>query len=158
FLVETAKALLLADPWLSAEGAFDSAWFQFPCNHHLAPAVRDKFIATEKQRFVYVSHEHRDHFDPHFLRTLPVEETTFLVPHFQRDALRAELRSLRPGNLMLCKHGEVVPVADGSATLYLDDSGINRDSSILLRADGHTFLNMNDCKLYDELASIRQAE
>jgi UDP-MurNAc hydroxylase len=158
FLVETEKALLLADPWFSSEGAFDSAWFQFPCNHHLAPAVRERFLARDKQRFVYVSHEHRDHFDPHFLRTLPVGETTFLVPRFQRDALRVQLDMLKPGKLVLCNHGEAVPFADGSATFYLDDSGINRDSSILLRADGHTFLNMNDCKLYDELAAIRLAE
>jgi len=31
---------------------------------------------------------------------------------------------------------------------------LNRDSSILVQADGHAFLNMNDCKLYDELPSI----
>lgn len=33
---------MVMDPWLSAHGAFDSAWFQFPCNHHVADFVHNK--------------------------------------------------------------------------------------------------------------------
>ncbi len=40
--------------------------------------------------------------------------------------------------------------------LFLDDSGLNRDSGILVQAEGEVFLNLNDCKLYDELSSITQ--
>lgn len=158
FLVETENELLLTDPWLSAEGAFDSAWFQYPCNHDLAPFIREKFRGTAKKRFVYISHEHRDHFDPNFLKTLPLDDLTFIVPHFRRDALRVELNELHPAGLIPCKHGEEVPIPGGSVKLYLDDSGINRDSGILMRSDGETFLNLNDCKLNDELPLIRATE
>lgn len=158
FLVETEQAILVADPWLSPEGAFDSAWFQFPCNHGLAPVVREKLGNTSKRRYLYVSHEHRDHFDPAFLQTLPTEEMTFVVPHFQRPALRTELAKLRPADLVSCAHGQEVPIPDGYVKLYLDDSGLNRDSAILIKAEGQAFLNMNDCKLYDEVASIREQE
>ena len=109
FLVETAKAILVMDPWLSPEGAFDSAWFQFPCNHHLAPFVREKLQDGSKERFVYVSHEHRDHFDPHFLHTLPAREITFIVPHFERAALRTELAALQPAALVSCRHAQQLP-------------------------------------------------
>jgi UDP-MurNAc hydroxylase len=158
FLVETERAVLVTDPWLSAEGAFDSAWFQFPCNHDLAPFVRAKLQDPSKKRFVYVSHEHRDHFDLDFLKTLPVGELTFVVPNFQRNALRTGLNELQPSELILCKHWGEVAIPGGSIKLYLDDSGINRDSGVLVRADGETFLNLNDCKLYDELAPICKAE
>ena len=42
FVVETEGAIVVADPWLSPSGAFDSAWMQFPQNHHLAALVREK--------------------------------------------------------------------------------------------------------------------
>jgi UDP-MurNAc hydroxylase len=158
FLVETDRAVLVADPWLSPEGAFDSAWFQFPCNHDLAPFVREKLRDRSKKRFVYISHEHRDHFDENFLETLPVRELSFLVPRFQRDALRAHLLQLQPAELVPCGHGQEHAIPGGIVKLYLDDSGINRDSSILIKCDGQTFLNLNDCKLYDEVASIRKSE
>jgi UDP-MurNAc hydroxylase len=158
FLVETDQLMLVTDPWLSPEGAFDSAWFQFPCNHHLAPFLREKLRDSTKQRYLYVSHEHRDHFDPEFLKTLPSSEMTFLVPHFERAALRNELASLHPKSLILCEHGQAVPVPGGYAKLYLDDSGISRDSALLLNSDGQSFLDMNDCKLYDEVAAIRKEE
>src|SRR5258708_1955765 len=89
FCVETADAVIIMDPWLSPDGAFDSAWFQFPQNHHLAPFVRRKLSDSGKQRFVYVSHEHHDHFDPAFLSSLPNKDITYVLPHFQRDALRS---------------------------------------------------------------------
>ncbi|HXA00165.1 MAG TPA: Rieske 2Fe-2S domain-containing protein [Candidatus Dormibacteraeota bacterium] len=158
FVVETDSATIVADPWLSPEGAFDSGWFQLPCNHGLAPLVREKLRDRSKKRFVYVSHEHRDHFDASFLKTLPVDELTFIVPYFQRDALRSEIGEMKPGEMILCKHGEAVAIPGGSAKLYLDDSGINRDSSILVTADGQTFLNLNDCKLNDELPAICKSE
>jgi UDP-MurNAc hydroxylase len=158
FLVETEQALLVMDPWLSPEGAFDSAWFQFPCNHHLAPFVQEKLWAATKKVFVYVSHEHKDHFDPNFLKTLPIDDLTFILPEFRRNALRAGLAELAPAAIISCQHGEEVAIPGGSVKLYLDDSGINRDSGVLLRADGQTFLNLNDCKLNDELSSISKSE
>src|SRR5262249_55392964 len=157
-LVETRDFLLATDPWLSPEGAFDSSWFQFPCNHGLSPLVIEKFRTSQKKSYVYVSHEHRDHFDPHFLKSLPIGDITFIVPHFQRGALREELLSLRPASLVTCAHGQEVPLPGGSAKLFLDDSGINRDSCILVRADDETFLNLNDCKLYDDLPAIVRSE
>ena len=35
FLYETNNEIILMDPWMSKEGAFDSSWYQFPSNHDL---------------------------------------------------------------------------------------------------------------------------
>ena len=158
FLAETADAIVVMDPWLSSSGAFDSAWFQFPCNHHLAPWVREKLQDTRKDRYIYISHEHRDHFDPDFLSTLPDNGFQFVVPHFHRAALRTELAKKHPARVISCGHGQQIKIGGGSLKIYLDDSGINRDSCILLKADGESFLNMNDCKLHDELPRIVKDE
>jgi len=158
FYVEAEQFVLVMDPWLSPEGAFDSAWFQFPCNHYLAPWLCEALRQTKKERFVYVSHEHRDHFDPDFLSKLPLQDITFLVPRFDRPALREELAKFRPKAIVPVDHGQQINVPGGAVRLFLDDGGINRDSAILVKSRGESFLNMNDCKLYDEVADIAQAE
>jgi UDP-MurNAc hydroxylase len=158
FLVETESAVVVMDPWLSPEGAFDSAWFQLPCNHHLAPLVREKLGDSSKTRYVYVSHEHRDHFDPDFLQTLPQNGLQFVLPGFHRTALRDEIAKRHSGNVLVGAHGQEITIPGGSLKLYIDDSGLNRDSAILVKADGQSFLNLNDCKLYDEVRLIADAE
>lgn len=154
FCVETADALIVMDPWLSPHGAFDSAWFQFPRNHHLAPLVSEKLRDSSKERFLYVSHEHQDHFDRSFLAGVDCRELTFLTPKFQRAELRSTLEGLGPKAVIACEHGRTVPIPGGEVTMYLEESGLNRDSAILVKAGGKSFLNLNDCKLYDELPAI----
>jgi UDP-MurNAc hydroxylase len=140
FLVETPEAIVVMDPWLSPEGAFDASWFQFPANHHL-PA---------RARFVYVSHEHKDHFDPAFLRSLRTRDFTFVVPRFRRPELRERLAELG-APIVVAEHGARVELPGGYARLFLDDSELNRDSGVFVRLGGHSFLNINDCKLHDHL-------
>lgn len=158
FLVETRDVVLVMDPWLSPDGAFDSSWFQYPCNHHLADLVREKLADGTRQRFLYVSHEHKDHFDASFLKTLTSEEFTFLVPHFRRPVLRERLAEIPSQAFVHCSHGERVALPGGYARLFLDDSELNRDSAIFVRLDGQTFFNINDCKLHDQLHSIAEEE
>ncbi len=158
FCVETASATVIMDPWLSPYGAFDSAWFQFPRNHHMADFVNEKLADGTKERFVYVSHEHQDHFDLEFLRSLRHKDFTFVIPNFERAALRSLLANLGAKAVINCEHNRAVPIPGGYLKLYLDDSGINRDSGVLLKADGESFLNFNDCKLYDQLAAIGSEE
>jgi UDP-MurNAc hydroxylase len=158
FLVEMESAILVVDPWLSPEGAFDSGWFQFPCNHHLAPFLRAKLEDSDKKKFVYVSHEHQDHYDLKFLSSLPNNNLTYIVAQFQRGEIREQLAELRPKEIVACRHGEEVALPGGSVKLYLDDAGLNRDSGIVVKGDGQVFLNLNDCKLFDEVESIAKTE
>jgi UDP-MurNAc hydroxylase len=146
------------DPWLSPEGAFEAAWFQFPRNHHLAPLVLERLQDSTKERFVYISHEHQDHFDRSFLSRLNCRDLTFIVPRFQRAALRTALADYHPKRVIACEHGQTVQIPGGQVTMYLEESGLNRDSAVLIKADGKSFLNLNDCKLYDELPGIVERE
>lgn len=158
FCVETSEAILIADPWLSPDGAFDAAWFQFPRNHHLGAFVQEKLKQTRKARYIYISHEHKDHFDLSFLHSLQCRDFTFILPRFRRTALLDALEGYRCQSIITCADKESVTIPGGTVTLYLDDSELNRDSSVLIKADGLSFLNMNDCKLHDELPAIAAAQ
>ena len=158
FCVETTEAIIVMDPWLSPEGAFDSAWFQFPRNHHLATYVQEILKDQNRERFVYISHEHKDHFDANFLASLESSDFTFVVPQFRRDELRRALSQYPSKGVIASKDNEPVPIPGGQIKLFLYDNELNRDSGILLKADGHSFLNLNDCKIFDLLPYIAQED
>ncbi|NVJ05166.1 MBL fold metallo-hydrolase [Myxococcus sp. AM001] len=158
FIVETAGALVVMDPWLSSRGAFDSAWMQLPCNHHLAPLVREKLETPGKERFLYVSHEHKDHFDPEFLATLRQRDFTVLVPRFHRSELQDVFARYGCKQVIACEDGHEVPIKGGYVKLFVSEQGTNRDSAVMVRGDGQCFLNLNDCKLHDRMGRIAAEE
>ncbi len=155
FCVETDESIVIMDPWMSPQGAFDSAWFQFPSNHHLGALVQEKLKDPTRRKYVYISHEHKDHFDLSFLNSLESREFTLVLPHYRRPALRQLLSDYKCEGMITCHDRAAVPLKDGYIQLFLDDSELDRDSTILVKAGGFAFLNMNDCKLHDQLAQIK---
>lgn len=156
FCVETEEAIVVMDPWVSPTGAFDSAWFQLPCNHHMAALVQEKLRVSHKERYIYISHEHKDHFDMSFLKSLSAQEITFIIPEYRRDYLFREIKTIDCKRIILCSDGESVPIAGGTVCIYIDDSELDRDSAVLLKTNHGTFLNLNDCKIHDRLQQIVQ--
>ena len=154
FCVETSRAIVITDPWLSPSGAFDSAWFQYPRNHHLAAYVQDRLADARKERFVYLSHEHKDHFDPAFLESLRCRDFTVVIADFRRAYLKSVFAEYHCKDVVVCSHVQEVEIPGGKLKLYLDDSELNRDSAILIEAEGQTFLNLNDCRIFDALPTI----
>lgn len=154
FVVETNEAIIVMDPWLSPSGAFNSSWFQFPANHHLGTFVDTILRSADKARYIYISHEHQDHFDWQFLSNLSTNEFTFVIPRFRRTYLYDRLKQIPCQSVVLCGDGESVEIPGGSITLFLEDAELDRDSAILLSVGGHSMLNLNDCKLFDRLPQI----
>jgi len=158
FLVETQQAIIIMDAWLSPYGAFDSAWFQFPCNHHLLESVQQKLQETDKEKYIYVSHEHKDHFDIHTLQNLDLKDVTFVIPKFRRPVLYDLIQPIPSKNILLCESDTRIDIPGGYLKIYAEDSELNRDSGILVCADEQRFLNINDCKIHDRLTRIRMDE
>jgi UDP-MurNAc hydroxylase len=154
FIAETNDAIVIMDPWLSPTGAFDSSWFQLPRNHHLVPAVHELLRDARRSIYIYVSHEHQDHLDIEFLNSLPSRRFSLLLPAFSRLELAARFANYRCEERILFHHHQQVQIPGGVLKFYVDDSQLNRDSAILMRAGASAFLNMNDCKLFDALPGI----
>jgi UDP-MurNAc hydroxylase len=158
FCVETERAIVVMDPWLSPSGAFDSAWFQFPRNHHVAALVQEKLADGRKDRFLYISHEHKDHLDLAFLQSLVSRDFTVVIANFRRPYLVRTFSHFRCLDTVVLDDGQQLDIPGGDITLYLDDSELNRDSAVLVRAEGQAFLNLNDCRIVDALSMIVRAQ
>tara|TARA_R100001443_G_C3357784_1_gene178361 strand:- start:584 stop:2125 length:1542 start_codon:yes stop_codon:yes gene_type:complete len=74
--IEVGQTSIVTDPWFSKTGAFLASWHQFPENEDLdLDLVRDV-------DYVVLSHEHLDHFDIDFLKTIN-PNTKILIPTYK---------------------------------------------------------------------------
>jgi|GEM_PF-5864128 len=53
----------------------------------MAAFVQEKLHYPDKDKYIYVSHEHKDHFDLEFLNSLRSRDFELLIPKFRRNAL-----------------------------------------------------------------------
>ena len=60
FLLKTEDVNILIDPWFYP--AFFNTWFPYPNNRFM-----EDVLLNEKIDYLYLSHEHEDHFDKKFL-------------------------------------------------------------------------------------------
>ncbi|WP_099025253.1 MBL fold metallo-hydrolase [Mycolicibacterium palauense] len=86
FLIETTAGRILCDPWLNP--AYFGSWFVFPDNSAL------DWAALGDVDYLYVSHLHKDHFDPDNLRDHVNKDAVVLLPDFPVPDLRRELENL----------------------------------------------------------------
>src|SRR5690349_336513 len=82
FAIEEGDTLLIVDPWLGHNGAFDRAWFQFPRNHHLLAGLLAK-VRAARNVALYVSHEHEDHFCRETLAALRAHSPTAIIARYR---------------------------------------------------------------------------
>ena len=154
FMVELEKSVVIMDPWLSPFGAFDSSWFQYPRNHHMLSEVQDRLAVRDKEFYLYISHEHKDHFDEFTLNNIDTSQITFLIPKYRRTELLDRIQNFNSKSLILFEDGKSISLEGCTVTIFVDDQELNRDSGILLESDKSSFLNINDCKLYDRIPWI----
>ena len=154
FQFETHDSILVTDPWFSPKGAFFGSWFQYPKNHHLLSEFLD-LSYQDRRLYIYLSHEHQDHFDLSTLEKLNKENTRILIPKFHDDYLLKFLRS-KYFEVQEVDHHESMRIdASMSITMFTSDVGINHDSAVLIAWNGLKFFNQNDCKIFDQLEELK---
>lgn len=86
FRIDTAAGSILCDPWVNP--AYFASWFPFPDNSAL------DWDTLGDCDYLYVSHLHKDHYDPEHLRAHVNKDATVLLPDYPVPDLRRELESL----------------------------------------------------------------
>ena len=104
--IETTGGNILCDPWVKP--AFFGSWFPFPDNRSL-----DWERFGREADFLYVSHRHRDHFDPWLLETYVRKDIEVLLPDYPTDDLEQDLRRLGYTNITYTEAGQVIERDNG---------------------------------------------
>ncbi len=149
-LIETAGGTVLTDPWVNP--AYFASWFPFPDNSQLDWG---RIGAVD---YLFVSHLHRDHYDPEHLRRHVSKQATVLLPDFPTSELEDALRDVGFTKFIKTVSGEVLSL-DGIdvmiQSLISPTDGPIGDSSLWLRDADATLLNQNDARPA-ELSAFRE--
>ena len=86
FRVDTNAGSILCDPWLNP--AYFGSWFVFPDNSGL------DWAALGDCDYLYISHLHKDHFDPALLSEHVNKDAVVLLPDYPVPDLKRELQAL----------------------------------------------------------------
>lgn len=155
FLFETEKAAIVIDPWLSGKGAFLGTWRQLPPNSHATGWLVEKM--KSKPVTVYVTHEHEDHYDEETLKTLLPHAAGLYIPRYENTFLKKLIEKNLHTTPTLLDENDLQKFHDIFFKIFIDESGINRDSAIFLKTRDLSFLDTNDCKIYDRVQWIKNA-
>ena len=148
FLIETKAGNILCDPWVSP--AYFASWFPFPDNSTL------DWDALGDCDYLYVSHLHKDHFDPENLRAHVNKDAVVLLPDYPVPDLQRELEKLGFHRFFettdSVKHTVSGPRGDLEVmiiALRAPADGPIGDSGLVV-SDGETVaFNMNDARPVD---------
>ena len=140
-LLESAGTRILMDPWLT-DPTYHGTWWHYP---PLELGVRD----LPKLDYLYISHEHPDHFDPPTLRQLD-KDVHIIIANFKRKRFRDRLVALGFQRITEVDFGQDLRCNGSGLTVRLIPPDRAWDDSAILVKDGSTtVLNVNDCHLDD---------
>ena len=142
--IETKKSHLVCDPWFSNTGGFLARWHQFPPNEHIS---KDYLHSCD---YLYISHEHHDHFDRKFLESFP-KDITVLLGNFQTKEFLKEFQKMGFSKIIEINDWQKIKLSDDLEVMLVSDPGkYKEDSSLLIKAENSKILNKNDCFLSDD--------
>lgn len=139
---------MLFDPWLD-DGIFHGAWYRFP---PLAVKLED----LGRFDYIYISHIHEDHCSAGTIRHLNRDAEIILMDRHPNLVARfLESYDFRFKKIHLIKPRTEIHLAQGLSVNVLEADPANQmsyaiDSALLLRWDGFTVYNANDCQPYEE--------
>lgn len=139
-IIRAGTATILCDPWLHGK-AFNESWSL------LVPAAITP-EELERVNYLWISHEHPDHFHIPSLRSLPdafKRRVTVLFKTDFSDKMPAAFRRLGFEKLTLLPHREKVEI-EKDVTVYCLHSRV-MDSALAVITPGFTVLNANDAEL-----------
>lgn len=137
--VRTSDTTILTDPWYIGT-AFNDAWKHFP-----APAWDNSML--DDVEYLWISHEHPDHFHIATLKSFPQSFKDRVILLFQKnnsDKMPNAFKNLGFKNIKLFNNRKVYQLTP-KTSICVSQIG-QMDSSLAIMNEGTTVLNLNDCE------------
>ena len=137
--IKTDKVSIVTDPWFSKKGAFQSSWFQFPDNTDIDFSWKDDLD------YVCISHEHQDHFDLEFLKTLK-SRTGIVIPNYVNKRFRDILMDNLDNDIFEVNSQQLFLLGDVEYYPLIQVPMGQDDAALIFRIDDEVVVDINDMK------------
>ena len=141
--IETPKVSIVTDPWFSKSGAFLYNWFQFPDNTEI------NFDWVKTLDYVCLSHEHQDHYDIEFLKTLP-DSTKIVIPKYDDVFLYTSLKNNLPNEVIEVYSRTYLNMGDVVYTPVRQSVPGWDDCTLMFETPMGTIADINDMKASED--------
>ena len=142
YILENNETLLLHDPWLE-NGAFNNGW-SLLCKEHTNKDLIEYLKKTNKKVFIWISHEHSDHFSIPFFKELKKSDLDTTI-FFQKTIDKRVINYLESQNFEVIEcmpEKEYLLDSNFSITVYPHLGG---DSFCEVIINEKRIVNLNDC-------------
>ncbi len=141
-MMHSGGKTILMDPWLT-DPTYHGSWWHYP-------PLQIGIDELPKIDYLYISHEHPDHFDPPTLERLD-KDVEVVIANFKRKRFRDRIHSHGFEKITeLDFHKDYSPEGAGITLRMISPDRAWDDSAILVRDDRHTIFNVNDCHLGED--------
>ena len=135
--IRNSATSLVVDPWFSEAGAFLASWHQFP---EPTGVDLDEVRAVD---YVVLSHEHLDHFDIEFIKTIN-PNASIVIPSFGNKYLLDSL-SVLPNEIIEVDYKERFKLGDELIAVPLTQTvPIQMDCTWIFEVNNIIVVNFND--------------
>lgn len=111
----------------------------------------------KKPVLVYVTHEHGDHYDEETLKKLAPYTREFCIPAYENAFFKNHFVKKLGIQPRLVTEDDQQEFYDIQFKIFIDESGINRDSAIFFKSKDLSFFDGNDCKIFDRASHLLEA-
>jgi UDP-MurNAc hydroxylase len=142
--IRTKNLSLVTDPWLSKEGAFLWSWFQFPDNTEV------DLTPLQNVDYVFLSHEHQDHCDLNFLKTLN-PKTKIVIPKYTDSYLYSTLKQNVKNEIIVANSQQKIKLDDEVTFCPVVQSVPHWDDcTLVFETPKGTVVDINDMHIIDK--------
>lgn len=137
FILESADGTrLLSDPWLNGS-VFCEGWDLITKSHD---------VDFSTINYIWISHEHPDHFSPKILGNIPAEIKNNITIIFQKTADKRVVNFCKKSGFKVQELilGKFYNISDNFKILC-NRVGVTTDSYLYCEVDSKKILNLNDC-------------
>ncbi len=139
-IATTGDAIIWSDPWLFGR-VFNESW-------SLLPDAYFKMEWLKDINYIWISHEHPDHFHIPTLKSFPEdfkERVTLLFQMNNSDKLPQALEKMGYRNIIRLPHAKRIQLTPKTA-VWCYQVG-HMDSTLAILSEGETILNLNDAEV-----------
>ena len=138
--IKTDNVSIVTDPWFSKKGAFLGSWYQFPDNTEI------DFSWKKDLDYVCLSHEHEDHYDIEFLKSLS-KDVKIIIPNYGDDLLYDEISMVLDNEIIQLNTREKIQLGDVKFCPVIQSVPGWDDAALIFETPEGVVANINDMKL-----------
>ena len=139
--IEVEGVSIVIDPWFSKTGAFLASWHQFPENEDLDLSL------VRNVDYVILSHEHLDHFDIDFIKTIN-SSTKILIPDYKDKYLLKKLNEAVNNKIIEAGYKKEYKLGNGFTALPITQTvPIQMDCTWIFETPEGVVVDANDMAL-----------